>query len=99
VETLADRCGARTPALSQASERLPLTDRQREIVKLIGLGLSNRDVAARLTISVRTVEGHIHNAMAKTGTASREDLGALLPRGQVARTTFCTEGRPRDLDG
>jgi len=81
AEALAERCGARTPALSQASKRLPLTDRQREIVKLIGLGLSNRDVAAQLTISVRTVEGHIHNAMAKTGTGSREDLAALLPRG------------------
>jgi len=81
AEALAERCGARTPALSQASKRLPLTDRQREIVKLIGLGLSNRDVAAQLTISVRTVEGHIHNAMAKTGTSSREDLAALLPRG------------------
>ena len=46
---------------------------------LISLGLSNRDIAARLTISVRTVEGHIHNAMAKTGTASRE-----APRGAAA---------------
>jgi len=81
AEALAERCGARTPALGQASTQLPLTDRQREIVKLIGLGLSNRDVAARLTISVRTVEGHILNAMAKTGTRSREDLAALLPRG------------------
>ena len=81
AEALAKRCGACTPALGQASERLPLTDREREIVMLIGLGLSNRDIAARLTISVRTVEGHIHNAMAKTGTASREDLAALLPRG------------------
>ena len=36
---------------------------------LIGLGLSNRDVATRLTLSVRTVEGHIHKAMAKTGTS------------------------------
>jgi DNA-binding NarL/FixJ family response regulator len=45
---------------------------------LIGLGLCNRDIAARLTISVRTVENHIHNAMAKTGTGSREDLAALL---------------------
>jgi DNA-binding CsgD family transcriptional regulator len=81
AEALAKRCGARTPALREASERLPLTDREREIVMLIGLGLSNRDIAARLTISVRTVEGHIHNAMSKTGTASREDLAALLPRG------------------
>jgi hypothetical protein len=46
---------------------------------LIGAGLSNREVAARLTISVRTVESHIYNAMAKTGTGGREHLAALLP--------------------
>ena len=64
---------------------------------LIGAGLSNRDVAARLTISVRTVEGHIHNAMAKTGTTSREDLAALLPRRQPARESFPTGGRARSV--
>jgi DNA-binding CsgD family transcriptional regulator len=56
---------ARTPALSQPSTGLPLTDREREIAMFIGLGLSKRELAARLTISVRTVEGHIHIAMAK----------------------------------
>jgi DNA-binding CsgD family transcriptional regulator len=70
----------RYPALSQAREPLPLTDREREIVMLLGQGLSNRDVAARLTLSVRTVEGHIYKAMNKTGTASREELAALLPK-------------------
>ena len=67
---------------SQAAERLPLTDREHEIVMLIGEGLSNRAVAQRLTLSIRTVEGHIYRAMAKTGTASRDDLAALLPRQQ-----------------
>jgi DNA-binding CsgD family transcriptional regulator len=81
AEALAEDCGgADTPALRQAREPLPLTDREREIVMLLGQGLSNRDVAARLTVSVRTVEGHIYKAMAKTGTASREELAALLPR-------------------
>ena len=98
AEALAQRCGARTPALGQASERLPLTDREREIVMLIGAGLSNRDVAARLTISVRTVESHIHNAMAKTGTGGREDLAALLPRRPV-RESFSAGGRARYVDG
>ena len=72
--------GASTPALRQAAEPLPLTDREREIVMLIGEGLSNRDIATRLTLSVRTVESHIYRAMMKTGTTSREELAALLSR-------------------
>ena len=43
ADALADQCGgASTPALRQATEPLPLTDREREIVMLIGEGLSNR---------------------------------------------------------
>jgi DNA-binding CsgD family transcriptional regulator len=80
AEALAEHCGASTPMLRQASERLPLTDREREIVTLIGEGLSNRDIATTLTLSVRTVESHIYKAMAKTGTGSRDELAALLPR-------------------
>jgi DNA-binding NarL/FixJ family response regulator len=79
AEALAQQCGsADTPMYRQAREPLPLTDREREIVLLIGQGSSNRDIAARLHLSVRTVEGHIHNAMKKTGTTRREELAALL---------------------
>lgn len=86
ADALAQQCGgAGTPALRQASERLPLTDREREIVMLLGQGLSGRAVAERLTLSVRTVEGHIYRAMAKTGAASRDELAALLRRGQPQR--------------
>ena len=67
------------PGASSGREPLPLTDREREIVMLIGAGLSNRAVAERLTLSVRTVESHIYRAMAKTGTTSRDELAALLP--------------------
>jgi DNA-binding CsgD family transcriptional regulator len=78
--TIAEQCGVNTPALRRASAPLPLTDREEEIVMLIGAGLSNRAVAERLTLSVRTVESHIYRAMTKTGTASREELAALIPR-------------------
>jgi DNA-binding CsgD family transcriptional regulator len=77
---LAEQCGATTAALRQASEPLPLTEREAEIVMLIGEGLSNRAVAERLTLSVRTVESHIYRAMLKTGTTSRDQLAGLLPR-------------------
>jgi DNA-binding CsgD family transcriptional regulator len=80
ADSLAEECGhASTPALRRATERLPLTSREREIVMLIAEGLSTRTVAARLTLSVRTVESHIYNAMAKTGVESRDELAALLP--------------------
>ena len=65
---------------------------------LLGAGLSNRDVAARLSISVRTFEGHIYNAMAKTGTGRRKDLAALLPRRWPVRESF-SAGRARYVDG
>ena len=77
---LAEQCGgASTPALRQTSVPLPRTDREREIVMLIGSGLSNHQVAERLTLSVRTVESHVYQAMVKTGTTSRDELAARLP--------------------
>ncbi|MDT5017377.1 MAG: hypothetical protein QOD39_3537, partial [Mycobacterium sp.] len=84
ANALADKCGgACTPSLRQASHSLPLTDREAEVVMLVGEGLSNRAVAERLTLSVRTVESHIYRAMLKTGTTTRDELAALLP--QVGR--------------
>ena len=81
ADALAERCGgASTPALRRASERLPLTDRELEIGLLIADGLTNRAIAERLSLSIRTVESHIYRAMAKTGATSREELGNLLRR-------------------
>ena len=42
-------------------------------------GLTNRDVAQRLSLSVRTVENHIYKAMAKTETTSRDQLAGPMP--------------------
>jgi len=79
AEALAQRCGGiSTPALREVSEPLPLTAREREVVRLIGSGLTSRDVAERLHLSLRTVEGHVYRAMTKTGSATREDLIKLL---------------------
>ncbi|WP_319456211.1 MULTISPECIES: LuxR C-terminal-related transcriptional regulator [unclassified Mycobacterium] len=81
AEALAERCGgASTPALGRAAERSPLTAREQEIVALIGEGLSNRALAERLNVSLRTIEGHIYRAMAKTGATDRDKLAAMLSR-------------------
>jgi DNA-binding CsgD family transcriptional regulator len=79
AEALARECGgARTPALLEAGEELPLSEREREIAMLVAAGSSNRAIAERLTLSVRTVESHVFRAMAKTGTSSREELANLV---------------------
>lgn len=76
---LAGACeGARTPALLAVARPLPLTGREREIVTLAAQGLSNQEIAGRLTVSVRTVEGHLYRASAKLGTTSRGEFAALL---------------------
>jgi DNA-binding CsgD family transcriptional regulator len=79
AEALAQQCGGiSTPALREASEPLPLTSREREIVRLLGAGYTTRQVAERLCVSTRTVEGHVYRAMAKTGVATREELIRLV---------------------
>ena len=85
ADDLAELCGVITPALRQAVEPLPLTQREQEVVNLIAQGFSNREVAARLSLSLRTVESHIYRAMLKTGTTGRDQLVALLIR-RRART-------------
>jgi DNA-binding NarL/FixJ family response regulator len=76
---LAQACkGARTPALAALAAPLPLTTREREVVTLAAGGLSNRQIAERLTVSVRTVEGHLYRACIKLGAGDRTELAALI---------------------
>jgi len=76
---LAEQCeGARTPALANAARPLPLTAREREIVTLAADGLTNREIADRLVVSVRTVEGHLYRAGAKLGITDRTQLASVL---------------------
>lgn len=76
---LAERCGgATTPAIKTAARPLPLTPREREIAALIAAGLSNREIAEQLTLSVRTVEGHVYRACFKLDVADRDELAKLI---------------------
>ena len=73
-----DAGGAVSPALRQAVQPLPLTAREREVIALVSQGLSNRQIADSLGMSIRTVEGHLYRASARTGVSSRAQLATLL---------------------
>ncbi|MFF2030192.1 LuxR C-terminal-related transcriptional regulator [Arthrobacter sp. NPDC058192] len=55
-----------------------LTERERQIATLAGNGVSNKDIALEVGISVRTVEGHLYQVFTKLGVSSRSDLLGLI---------------------
>lgn len=73
--------GARTPAIIASAQPLPLTKREREIVALAAQGFSSRQIAERLVVSVRTVEGHLYRAYGKLGVTDRAQLAPVLGSG------------------
>jgi DNA-binding NarL/FixJ family response regulator len=52
----------------------PLSEREREVLRLLALGHTNQEIAAQLYISVRTAETHRAHIMRKLGLASRAEL-------------------------
>jgi DNA-binding CsgD family transcriptional regulator len=57
-----------------------LTDSELTVVNLIAQGVTNRDVAGQLHLSLHTVKTHVHNAFAKLGIKSRAQLTRLMHR-------------------
>jgi DNA-binding CsgD family transcriptional regulator len=66
-----------------------LTDRQVEVLRLLGQNLTNSEIAGRLTVSVRTVDAHVSAVLAKLGLHSRREAAAravelgVLPAGNT----------------
>ena len=63
-----------------------LTDREREVVGLIGEGMSNTEIADQLSLSPLTVKTHANHAMAKVGARDRAQLVVLAYQAGLART-------------
>jgi DNA-binding NarL/FixJ family response regulator len=58
----------------------PLTSREGEVAALLAEALSNRQIAARLVLSERTVESHVRSILAKTQCANRTEFVARWNR-------------------
>jgi DNA-binding CsgD family transcriptional regulator len=71
------RRGRDDAALAPGLLRLGVTAREAEVLELVGEHLSNKEIAARLYLSPRTVEKHVASLRLKTGAADRAALGRL----------------------
>jgi DNA-binding CsgD family transcriptional regulator len=74
-----------TPVMVESGGRLPLTEREREVMTLVASGLQSSDMAERLFLSPETVKSHVQNAMGKLGAHTRAHAVAIaLVTGQIS---------------
>jgi two-component system, NarL family, response regulator NreC len=86
---LEPRLGARLAADTAAAKRMApqLTERELEVLRLIARGHTNREIAERLFLSVRTVEGHRARIQRKLGRSRRSDLVEYVRERGLAEPT------------
>ncbi|MER7986170.1 LuxR C-terminal-related transcriptional regulator [Streptomyces noursei] len=62
-----------------------LTPREREVAELVAAGMSNKEIAAKLVISLRTAEGHVERALSKLGFKTRTQIASWMTEQQAKR--------------
>ena len=80
--------GPRGPRPETAAHVAGLTPRQAEVLAMIGEGMSNAEIAARLVVAVRTVDHHVAAVLTKLGVANRKQAVAVAKR--LTATTAST---------
>ncbi len=62
---------------AQVLDGVRLTERERQVIDLIGEGLSNKEIAGRLHIAIHTVKSHVHNVLEKLALHTRLEVAAF----------------------
>ena len=71
------------------SSHTGLSAREMEIIELVADGLTNQEIAVKLTISKRTVDNHVSNMFTKTGSKNRVALlNWAMDHGKICRDGF-----------
>ncbi|MEP6571204.1 MAG: response regulator transcription factor [Gemmatimonadota bacterium] len=69
-------------------EAVRMTNRERQVIDLLGEGLSNKEIASRLNIAVHTVKSHVHNLLEKLALHSRLEVAAYSHSEGANRTSY-----------
>jgi two-component system, NarL family, nitrate/nitrite response regulator NarL len=81
------RLAAHIQTTRQQPPEAALTSREQKIIELIDRGLSNKEIARQLKISLPTVKNHVHNILEKLQVRRRGAAAALLREAALARAT------------
>ncbi|OEV07259.1 response regulator transcription factor [Streptomyces nanshensis] len=76
---------ARSKEPAEAAALAELTEREREVMTLVGIGLSNEEIAGRLVVSPLTAKTHVSRAMVKLGVRDRAQLVVLAYESGLVR--------------
>ncbi|MEV5318108.1 response regulator transcription factor [Streptomyces sp. NPDC052687] len=76
---------ARSKEPAVAGALAALTEREREVMALVGIGLSNEEIARRLVVSPLTAKTHVSRTMVKLGARDRAQLGVLAYESGLVR--------------
>ncbi len=80
------------------SANMGLSAREMEIIELVADGLTNQEIAQKLTISKRTVDNHVSNMFTKTGSKNRVALlNWAMDHGKICRDGFNCCSLPDDV--
>ena len=81
------------------SVQMSLSAREMEIIELVANGLTNQEIAQKLTISKRTVDNHVSNMFTKTGSKNRVALlNWAMDHGKICRDGFNCCSLPDEED-
>jgi DNA-binding NarL/FixJ family response regulator len=71
-------------SLSTSGRLSAISKRERDIAALIAQGLSNKQIARRLSITLATVKDHVHHILSKTGLSNRAAIAAALFQREIS---------------
>jgi DNA-binding NarL/FixJ family response regulator len=71
------RSAGQSRSKARALESVRLTNRERQVIDLLGEGMSNKEIATQLHIAVHTVKSHVHNVLEKLALHSRLEVAAF----------------------